>query len=329
METRPLGRTSRQIPRIALGSSNFGREIDETTCREMLDYAMQHGINLLDSSEAYGGGNAKLGRKKAYGIDDSREVSDEMHSAEKIIGRWSKERGCRDQVTLCTKFNTGGRPEQVKQSLRDSLERLQTDHVEIYMLHCWFKDVPIGETLGALTEEVKAGRIGSIGCSNFTADQVREAQAASTALGLERINAVQPSFSLADPTIREDLLPYCIEHEIATITYSPLAAGFLTGKYTPGGDIPKGTRFDVAPAHTNVYFSERNFRLVEKLKALSAETGEPMTRLAMAWVFQHSGISTLLVGARKRAHLDNAFEALSRPLDEAIIARMNAWLDEG
>ena len=113
METRPLGRTSRQIPRIALGSSNFCREIDETTCREMLDYAMQHGINLLDSSEAYGGGNAKLGRKLSYGIDYSREVSDEMFSSEKIIGRWLHDNKCRDQISLCTKFNTGGRPEQV------------------------------------------------------------------------------------------------------------------------------------------------------------------------------------------------------------------------
>jgi 1-deoxyxylulose-5-phosphate synthase len=327
MHTTALGQSSLQIPRIALGSSNFGREIDEKTCRELLDYAVENGINLIDSSEAYGGGNAKLGRKKAYGIDDTREVSDEMHSAEKIIGRWLKERGGREQLSLCTKFNTGGRPEQVKKSLQDSLERLQTDHVEIYMLHCWFKDVPIGETLGALTEEVKAGRIRTIGCSNFTADQVRESQAASAALGLERMNAVQPAFSLADPGIRSDLLPYCTQHGIATITYSPLAAGFLTGKYTPGGEIPKGTRFDVAPAHTNVYFSERNFRIVGNLQALSAETGEPMTRLAMAWVFQHTGVSTVLVGARKQSHLDNALEAMQRPLDPALISRMNTWLD--
>ena len=328
MNATTLGKSELKIPRIALGSSNFGREIDEKTCREMLDYAVEHDITLIDSYEAYGGGNAKLGRKKAYGIDDTREVSDEMHSAEKIIGRWLQERQCRDRISLCTKFNTGGRPEQVKQSLHDSLERLQTDHVEIYMLHCWFKDVPIAETLGALTEEVKAGRIRTIGCSNFTADQVREAQAASTTLGLERINSVQPSFSLADSRAVEDLLPYCSQHGIATITYSPLAAGFLTGKYTPGGDIPKGTRFDVAPAHTNVYFSDRNFRIVQNLNALSAETGEAMTRLAMAWVFQHAGVSTILIGSRNYSHLDNALDAMNRPLDQAIIDRMNSWLDQ-
>ncbi len=327
MNTVPLGKSSLQIPRIALGSSNFGREIDEQTCREMLDYAFGKGINLIDSSEAYGGGNAKLGRKLAYGIDDTREVSDEMHSSEKIIGRWLKARQCRDEVTLCTKFNTGGTPEQVKQSLTESLDRLQTDHVEIYMLHCWFKDVPIGETLGALTDEVRAGRICAIGCSNFTADQVREAHRAAISLGLEPISAVEPGFNLADSAIRHDLLPFCEEKGIATITYSPLAAGFLTGKYTPGGDIPKGTRFDVAPAHGGIYFTDRNFKIVENLKALSAETGEPMTRLAMAWVFQHSGVSSVLIGARKHSHIDNAFEAMGSPLDPELIARMNAWLD--
>ena len=291
MNTVPLGKSSLQIPRIALGSSNFGREIDETTCREMLDYAFGKGITLIDSSEAYGGGNAKLGRKLSYGIDDSREVSDEMFSSEKIIGRWLHDHKCRDQISLCTKFNTCGRPEQVIKSLTDSLERLQTDRVEIYMLHCWFKDVPIGETLGALTDEVRAGRIHTIGCSNFTADQLREAQRATVSLGLEPISAIEPGFNLADSAIRNDLLPFCEQENIATITYSPLAAGFLTGKYTPGGDIPKGTRFDVAPAHGNIYFTYRNFKIVENLKALSEETGEPMTRLAMAWVFQHSGVS--------------------------------------
>lgn len=327
MNTVSLGKSSLQIPRIALGSSNFGREIDEQTCREMLDYAFSKGINLLDSSEAYGGGNAKLGRKLAYGIDDTREVSVEMHSAEKIIGRWLQDRQCRDQITLCTKFNTGGKPEQVKQSLTDSLERLQTDHVEIYMLHCWFKDVPIGETLSALNDEVQAGRIRTFGCSNFTADQVREAQQATLSLGLEPISAIEPGFNLADSAIRHDLLPFCEKEKIATITYSPLAAGFLTGKYTPGGAIPKGTRFDVAPAHGNIYFTDRNFKIVENLQALSEETGEPMTRLAMAWVFQHSGVSSILIGARKFSHIDNAVEAMERPIAPELIARMNAWLE--
>lgn len=326
MDTAPLGKSSLRISRIGLGSAPFGREIDEETSRSILDYALEHGINLIDTAEAYGGGNAKLGRKTAYDIDDSREVTDEMHSAEKIIGRWLKDHGNRDQVSLCTKFNTGGRPEQVRQSLSDSLERLQTDYVDTYMLHVWFKDVPIGETLGALNDEVKAGRIRTIGCSNFTADQVREAQNAATSLGLARINSVQPPFSLADSTARDDLLTYCVKEHIATMTYSPLAAGFLTGKYTHS-EIPKGSRFDVVPGHTNVYFNDRCFEIVEKLKSLSAESGESMPRLAMSWVFQHPGVTSILVGARKLSHLDNALEAMDNPVDPSLHTRMNAWLD--
>lgn len=326
MDTSPLGTSSLVIPRIALGSSNFGREIDEKTSHRILDYAVAKGINLIDSSEAYGGGNAKLGRKTVYGIDDSREVSNEMHSAEKIIGRWLSERQCRAEITLCTKFNTSGKPELVRKSLHDSLERLQTDHVEIYMLHCWFKDVPIGETLGALSDEVRAGRVGAIGCSNFTADQLRHAQQVAASLQLERIDVIEPPFSLVDDAIQADLLPYCQEDKIAILAYSPLAAGFLTGKYRRGGDIPKGSRFDVAPAHTNVFFSEKNFQIVENLRALSAETGEPMTRLAMAWVFQHSGISSILIGARKFSQIDNAMEALENPVAPELIERMDSWL---
>ena len=156
---------------------------------------------------------------------------------------------------------------------------------------------------------------------------MREAQQATLSLNLEPISAIEPGFNLADSAIRNDLLPFCQKEEIATITFSPLAAGFLTGKYTPGGAIPKGTRFDVAPAHGNIYFTDRNFKIVENLKTLSEETGEPMTRLAMAWVFQHSGVSSILIGARKYSHIDNALEAMEHPIDQDIIARMNSWLD--
>lgn len=326
MNTLTLGKSSLQIPRIGLGGAPFGREIDEKTSRGILDYAFDHGVTLIDTAEAYGGGNARLARRRTYNLEDVREVSDEMHSSERIIGSWLRARDCRNQVILCTKFNSGGRREQVKKALQGSLERLQTDHVDIYMLHCWFKDVPIEETFEALTREVQAGRIRTIGCSNFTAAQLQETQRVATENGFTRIDSIQPSFSLADAEARKQLLPYCHEQEIATLTYSPLAAGFLTGKYRPGGDIPKGTRFDVAPAHADVYLNERNFRIVQQLRQLSAEVGQSMIRLALAWVFQHPGVSTMLVGAREQTHLDNALETMRNPIPEEWIGWMNAWL---
>lgn len=329
MDTVTVGRSPVRIPRIGLGGAPLGREIDEETSRDILDFAVSRGITLIDTAESYGGGNAHQYRMEKYGVDDVREATQEMHSSEKIIGRWLDSRKCREQVTICTKFNTGGTAARVKQALEESLERLQTDYVDLYMLHQPYPDVPIRETLEALTVEVKAGRVRSIGCSNFSTELVREARETADRHGLARIDSVQPPFSLADAGAAASLLPYCREHEIAAITYSPLAAGFLTGKYSRSREeIPRGTRFDVIPGHIDVYFSERNFHVVDQLRALATETGESMERLAMAWVFHHPGVSSVLVGARKRSHLENAIDAMSFQLSPELKQRMDHWLDE-
>lgn len=327
MDTAALGRSGRHVPRIGLGGAPFGREIDEATSRDILDYARSLGVTLIDTAESYGGGNAQEYRRKSLGIDDVREMTAEMHSSEKIIGRWLRDRRCRDTVILCTKFNTGGTPDNVRRALAGSLERLQTDRVDIYMLHQPYADVPIRETLEALDAEVKAGRIATIGCSNFNVAQLREAQETAARHGLTRIESVQPPFSLASPQARVELLPYCERNGIAVLSYSPLAAGFLTGKYTRSREaIPKGTRFDVIPGHIDVYFDERNFEIVDRLRQLSTETGEPMARLAMAWVFEHPGISSVLVGARTRTHLDNALDAARLKLPRHLREEMNRWV---
>lgn len=328
METTPLGRSPLSIPRIGLGTSPLGREIDEPTSRDILDCALTLGIRLIDTAESYGGGNSHRYRLEQFGIDDVREVTQEMHSSEKIIGRWLRDRRCRDRVQLLTKFNSGGTPEQVRTALRGSLERLQTDWVDIYMLHQPFPGVPIRETLEALTKEVKAGRVRTIGCSNFSVTQLQEAHETAEKYGLSRIDSIQPPFSLANAGARTELLPYCQQHAIAAIIYSPLAAGFLAGKYTGARDaIPKGSRFDIVPGHVDVYFSDKNFRVVENLRQLSAELGVTMVKLAMAWVFNHPGVSTVLVGARKRSQLENALEAMAMPLDPVLKAQMDTWLD--
>lgn len=325
--TAPVPSAPSNIPRLAFGGAVFGREIDEDTSRGLLDHAMARGMTLIDTAEAYGGGNARLARRQTLQVDDVREVSDEMHSSEKIIGRWLRARGGRSHLKICTKFNRGGRPEDIKMSLHDSLERLQTEYVDFYLFHRSFPAVPVRESLEALTDEVRAGRIRAIGCSNFTFAEVQEAQAVAHQCGLARIEAVQPAFNLANPSGRLDLLPWCAKEGIAVLTYSPLAAGFLSGKYSSAGVIPKGTRFDVSPGHTDVYFNARSFRILEQLRALSAELGQPMTHLAMAWVIQQPAIASVIVGARTQEQLDNALAARDQPLPTEIIARMNAWLD--
>ena len=251
-----------RLSRLGLGGALFGREIDEAASREILDYALDQGISFIDTAESYGGGDARSYRQKVLGVDDVREVSDETHSSEKIIGRWLRDRNNRKEFRLCTKFSTGGKAANVHRGIGESLERLQTDVIDIYLMHSPDPEVPLEETLEALTEEVKAGTIRAVGCSNFSHRQLEESLDLSQTRGYARMEFTQPPFSLANAAARLDILPFCLERKIATMTYSPLAAGFLAGKYSPSRDsIPKGSRFDVIPGHIDIYFSKKNFSL--------------------------------------------------------------------
>ena len=326
MDQKPLGRSGRTVSAIGLGCVTFGREIDEESSRRVLDYALEKGITFLDTAEAYGGGQSRHGRKVSLGVEDEREASGEMSSSERIIGDWMRDRGCRDEITLCTKVSSGASPENVKKAMAASLDRLRTDHVEIYKVHSPDKSVPISETLAALTDEVEAGHAGIIGGSNYSAEQITEALDASESGGYARFQIMQPPYSIAAPDAEKDIFPLCTQEGIAVTPYSPLAAGFLTGKYTPDkSKFPKGTRYDISPAHADIYFNDRNFRIVEQLRAKAAELGVPMVRLAMAWAMTNPDVTAVLFGARTRDHVDNAIEAYEQGLDPALRADMATW----
>jgi len=326
LEQRSLGRTGRSIPSIALGCVTFGREIDEDTSYHIMDYAMEQGITLFDTAEAYGGGQSQITRSTSLGINDQREVTTEMSSSENIVGRWMEKRNIRKKVTLITKFNTGGSADNVHRSLQLSLDRLRTDHVEIYKLHKPFPDVPDDETLSALSEEVSAGRVETIGCSQHSADQLRHALETSKKMNLPRYEIVQPGYNLGDRECEKELLTLCTEENISVTPFSPMGAGFFTGKYTPSrNDIPKGTRFDIMPAHADIYFNDRNFIIVNKLKAKADEMGIPIQRLAMAWTMSHPAITSVLVGARETAHIDNAIEAFNMDLHSELRDEISSW----
>ncbi len=325
---QPLGRSGMTTGRLSLGSGTFGREIDEEMSWRLLDYGMEQGINLLDTAEAYGGGNSQAGRKSYYGVDDVREVTTEMYSGEKIIARWMKDRGCRDDVLLCTKVSSGNSAENIRTQVQASLERLMIDRIDIYMLHDADAEVPLEETLDALKEQVSAGHIKAIGCSNHSAAQVQEALDMSQTKGYPRFEVIEPPYSLGDRSIEPELLPLCEREEIATLTYSPLAAGFLSGKYERTEErhsFPKGTRFDISPAHADVYFGDRNFRVLERLREKAAELDESMVYLAMSWVLGNSDITSVLVGARTIAHIDNAIRARDEGISNELRDEISAW----
>ncbi len=328
VELRRIGRSDLMTSRVGLGCVTFGREIDEQTSFRILDYAVERGIVFFDTAEFYGGGNAKKERLANYGTSDEREVSAEMYSSEKILGRWLAQRGCQDRVVICTKVSSGASADNIRKRVVESLERLNVDCIDVYKIHVPDDRVPIGESLQALNEQVVAGNIRVIGTSNFSAAQMQEALEACRSKGCARFEITQPPYSLGDRSYEPDLLPLCHREQIAVTTYSPLAAGFLAGKYSPTQErqnFPAGSRFDVSPGHADVYFSDRNFRVVEHLRAKANELGIPMVRLAMAWAMANPMVTAVLVGARTTGHIDNALEAMAMGIDANLRAEMSSW----
>jgi aryl-alcohol dehydrogenase-like predicted oxidoreductase len=275
--------------RIGLGCATFGREITEAESFAVMDHALKLGIRLFDTAEAYSAG-----------------------LSEQIVGRWMQSRGTRQEIVVVTKVTRNFTREHVRAALLASLERLQTGAVDLYLCHSFDLATPVEETCEAMNEAVRGGFACAIGCSNYTGAQLEEALAISESRGLAGFQVVENAYNLVSRDIERDLLPITKRRRIHVLGYSPLAAGFLMGKYSPDRSrIPKGTRFDVVPGHADVYFSERNFQTVERLQELAARVALPVERLALAWVLQNPAIDTVLVGARSTVHLDNAVQALA------------------
>lgn len=300
MEYRALGRSGLKVSSIGLGCVTFGREIDEATSFAVMDRAVERGINLFDTAEAYAQG-----------------------SSEEVVGRWLKSRGNRDQIVLATKVSGRLTADRIMSSAEESLQRLQTDRVDLFQLHHWTRDEPLDEALEALDRLVREGKAVAVGCSNFDAEQMREGLRLEEENGWARMESVQPPYSLVAREIEDDLIPLCREQEIGILSYSPLGAGFLTGKYRQGGPVPEGTRFDVIPGHQNIYFHDEKFSVMEALRGLADREGISMIQLALAWVIRQTGITSVLIGGRKLDHVDQAFRAESLSLSPDLLEEMS------
>jgi len=310
MEQKCLGRSGLSISRVGLGCVTLGREIDERLSFRLLDHALTNGINLLDTAESYGGGDAQVHRLKTLGISEVREKTDEMHSSEKIIGRWLTSRRCRNRVVIQTKISGHYGRSKIKDSIDASLKRLKTDWIDIYLLHSYSDKSSLAEAVEALDRAVQEGKIRAAGCSNFSSEQIGNALVISGSSRSERFEAVQSIYNLVFREIENDVIPLCLEHNIGVIGYSPLGAGFLTGKYSTRDAIPKGSRFDIKPGHADIYFRPDNFLLLERLRKLSRAVGTPMSRLALAWALSNSDLTSVLIGATSLAHIDNGVIAM-------------------
>ena len=301
METRQLGDSELQVSSLGLGSVTFGREIDAATSHSIIDYAMDRGINLIDTAEVYSAGGS-----------------------ETVLGQWLSRSSNRSKVTLATKIAPPLGRDRVLQCAEDSLRRLQTDVIDLYQLHAFDAGTPFEETLEALNVLVEQGKVRYLGCSNFDAWQLCKAQWISDVNDWAPWVSVQPNYNVAIRDIEAELLPFCADQNIGVISYSPLGAGFLTGKYTKTWTAPKGTRFDVKPDHWDIYENDVSMRRMEGLRAVSAETGISMVQLALAWAIGQPGITSVLIGCRKQSHVDQAFTAEEIGLAADLRDRLNA-----
>ncbi|MDA1229472.1 MAG: aldo/keto reductase [Planctomycetota bacterium] len=292
MEYRSLGKSDLSVSSIGMGCVTFGRELDQRSSLLIMDHAFEQGITLFDTAEAY-----------AHG------------ASERVVGEWMQSRTVREKIVLATKINGTLTRHRIIASAEASLKRLQTDRIDLLQTHVWDESTPLEETLEALTMLVQHGKVRHIGCSNYSAPQLTAALALSNTAGLSRMVSVQPPYNLVQRDIEADLLPLCAAEHIGVISYSPLAAGFLTGKYRPGAAIPPGTRFDVIPGHQDIYFTKHGYQELAKLDEESRRTDKSHVQLALAWVLNQPGIASFLIGARSTGQIDQALQGLAEQED--------------
>ncbi len=289
MDYAKLGQSDLMVSSIGLGCVTFGREIDEETSRTVMDHAIERGLTLFDTAMGYNDG-----------------------ASEEVIGRWMAKRSCRESVVLATKVSGTLNRKHVLASCEASLRRLRSDTIDLYLMHNFDPHTPLKETLEALDTLVKHGKVRAIGCSNISARQLAEALWLQKENGWARFESVQPVYNMVARQIELELMPLCREQQLGVVSYSPLGAGFLTGKYHPDKPFPKGSRFDTIPGHTDVYYHPDSWQTLDALRLKSKELGISMVQLALAWVFAQPDTSSILVGARAPAHIDQALEAKER-----------------
>jgi aryl-alcohol dehydrogenase-like predicted oxidoreductase len=308
MDYQRLGSTGVKISRLGLGCGNFGgigsapalfgKGESEAQAQALLDRAVDAGINLLDTADAYGGGRS-----------------------EQYIGNWLKARGpaVRDRMVISTKvFNpVGPGPNErglsrlhVMRQIEASLGRLATDRIDLYLIHEPDPATPLDETLRAFDDAVRAGKILYVGASNIAAWKVAVARGISELRNLIRFEWVQNSYSLLDRTAEREMLPYCADQRVGFSAFSPLGGGWLTGKYRSQQAYPDGSRMTLRPEPYTHLLTEAVFRGLDAFAAAARARGVAMDALALAWVLRHPQVDGAIIGPRSPAHFDGALAAL-------------------
>lgn len=278
LATRPLGASGLQVSTCGLGGNNFSWRVELAGTRAVVDAALDEGINFIDTSNSYGRGRS-----------------------EELLGEALK--GRREQVVLATKFGWDvgdgredrGSPDYIHQAIQGSLQRLRTDVIDFYWYHRPDGVTPIGETLGALDELVRAGTVRAVGASNFSVEQIEEADAVARERGLTRFEAVQNEYNLLERKAEHDMLPTCERLGLGLVPYFPLASGLLTGKYRRGSTGPSDARLSGRDAIA----TDEQFDLIEALERYAHERGVTLTDVAIGALLARKPVASVIAGATK------------------------------
>lgn len=307
MHYRRLGNSGLRVSAVGLGTNNFGGRTDEPGAIRVIEQALESGVTTIDTADVY-----NLGR------------------SEEIIGRAVK--GRRHQIQLLTKvaMKMGDGPHDVGTSRKHiiegceaSLRRLQTDYLDLYQIHRWDPTTPLEETLRALDDLVRAGKVLYVGCSTFTGWQIAQSLWIADKRGYAPFVSEQPHYNLFERSVEREVVPACQAFGLGIIPYYPLAAGLLTGKYQLGAPVPEGTRFAKMP-QLQADLNEEKLGKVERLKEIAARDGRTVGQLAIAWLLAKPAVSTVIAGATRPEQVIENAGAADWALDAKVVAEIEA-----
>lgn len=320
MKYRQLGHSGLRVSTLCLGTMTFGEAdehsmmhkvgCDEPTAHRIMDHALDAGVNFFDTADIYG--NDGL--------------------TEKVIGRWFAERRRRDEVVLATKFRfrtdkttngAGTARYRIVRAVEASLKRLQTDRIDLYQVHMQDIDTPEEETLRALDDLVRQGKVLYLGASNYAAYRLMEGLWTADRRNLERFVAFQAQYSLVVRDIEREHVPLCQKYGLGILPWSPLCGGFLTGKIERGMAAPAGSRLERWKERYAAFDTERNWKILAALKAVAGEVGATPSQTALAWCVQRPGITSVIFGARSLEQLTDNLRAADLELPAAAMQRLD------
>jgi aryl-alcohol dehydrogenase-like predicted oxidoreductase len=313
-----LGRSGLRVSRLALGAMTFGTDwgwgADKDTARRLVDRYAEEGGNFFDTADLY-----------TNGVNET------------WLGEFIAERAMRDKAVIATKFtfnaepgnpNAGGNGRKnILRAVEGSLKRLNTEYIDLYILHAWDRVTPAEEVIRTFDDLVRAGKVRHVGLSDVPAWYASRMQAIAEARGYEPLSALQLEYSLTERNIENEFIPLGTEHGMGVMVWSPLASGLLSGKYRPSQTGGEGAgRLDTMKNSTNPGFQKftpRNWAIVAELEKVAKEVGRPMAQVALNWVANRPGVASVILGATKLVQLEDNLQALNFTLPPELMARLD------